>query len=286
MPQQNSMSSLGFGVYKDPDLNYLLAAGDIKVALNSISQQSQSFTFYFGALDAYDAATKTFTRKRITFGENDSLLWTFVRLIDDGQGGTIEVPAVDFVSNVSVTAPDEDNVIALAPNNPVANFYYNSETDKKLTTVDDYKLVGMFNVGEHKFGWSTSTNAEAGGFRLAKRDPNDPANEIIMTREMRYGSGASNKDRYTTFNHGDTLPTDGWYVKDFWAYTYPNADNDDTQENDIIPRLRTLQSGEANALRFDVTFSLPSGSGGVGQDYSYMFKTLPIRNALYEEVQI
>ena len=97
------MTSLGFKLFKDPDLNYELVAGDLKIALNSISQQSQSVTVYFGAWDEYDPATKKFTRTKITLGGNDTFLWTLVRLVDDGQGGTVEEQAVEFVSNVSVT---------------------------------------------------------------------------------------------------------------------------------------------------------------------------------------
>jgi hypothetical protein len=280
------MNTLGFKLFKDPDLTYELAAGDAKVALNSISQREQTITVYFGAWDEYDAATKRFTRKKITLQENDSFLWTLVREVDDGQGGTIEVPAVDLVKEVSVTCPDEDNVIELSPNNPVANFYYVSETDKKITSVEDYTLWGMFNVGSFKHGWSTATNAEAGGFRLAKRDPNDPAVEIIMTRTMRYGSGVTHGDRFTTYNQGDELPTDGWYVKDFWAYTYPNDENDDLQSNDIIPRARTIQSGIANKIRIDITFALPDGASGTGLDFNYILLALPIKNSLYDRIDL
>ena len=280
------MQNLGFKLFKDPDLIYELAAGDMKIALNSISQKEQTITIYIGAWDDYDSATKTFTRKKITLEESDTLLWTIIREVDDGQGGTNDVPAVDLIKSVSVTAPDEDNVVALSPNTPVANFYYKSNTDKKLTSTDDYILWGMFNVGEFKFGWSTATNAEAGGFRLAKRDPNDPAQEIVMTREMRYGSGTVNPDRFTTFNQGESLPTDGWYVKDFWANTYPNDDNDDLQENDVIPRLRTLQSGTENRIRLDITFALPSGGTGTGVDFNYILTTSKLENALYEEIAV
>jgi len=280
------MTSLGFKLFKDPDLNYELVAGDLKIALNSISQQQQTVTVYFGAWDAYDPATKKYTRTKITLGDNDTLLWTLVRLVDDGQGGTREEQAVEFVDSVAVTAPDEDDVIELNPNNPVANFYYNDETDKRITTVDDYVMYCNFNIGEFKFGWSTSTNAEAGGFRIAKRDPNDPANEIIMTRKDRYGSSITHPDRYTTFNHGDSLPTDGWYVKDFWAYTYPNEDNDDVQANDIIPRLRTLQSGVGNKIRMDITFKIPDGYTGSGQDFNFMLKIFGLKNVLAEKVEL
>lgn len=280
------MTTLGFKLFKDPDLTYELAAGDAKVALNSISQKEQTITVYFGAWDDYDAATKKFTRKKITLEENDSFLWTLVREVDDGQGGTVEVPAVDYVKAVNVIAPDEENLIELSPNNPVANFYYNSESDKHLTSGDDYILWGMFNTGGYKHGWSTATNEEAGGFRLAKRDPDDPANEIVMTREMRYGSGVTHPDRYTTFDHGDTLPTDNWYVKDFWAYTYPNEDNDDLQANDIIPKVNTIQSGVANKIRMDITFALPDGASGTGVDFNYILYTLPIKNSLYNEIEL
>lgn len=280
------MDTLGFKLFKDPDLTYELAAGDAKVALNSISQKEQTITVYFGAWDEYDAATKKFTRKKITLEENDTFLWTLIREIDDGQGGTVEVPAVDYVKEVSVTAPDEDNVIELSPNNPVSNFYYKSNTNKNLTSTENYTLWGNFNVGSFKHGWSTATNAEAGGFRLAKRDPNDPANEIIMTREMRYGSSVTHPDRFTTFNHGDELPTDGWYTKDFWAYTYPNDDNDDLQSNDVIPRIRTIQSGVANKIRMDITFALPEGASGTGVDFNYILYALPIENSLYDQIQL
>ncbi len=280
------MTSLGFKLFKDPDLNYELVAGDLKIALNSISQQQQTVTVYFGAWDAYDPATKTYTRTKITLGDNDTLLWTLVRLVDDGQGGTIEEQAVEFVDSVSVISPDEDNVIELVPNNPVANFYYEDELNKNITTVDNHTLYCNFNIGEFQYGWSTSTNAEAGGFRLAKRDPTDPANEIIMTREMRYGTGVTYPDRYTTFDHGDDLPTDGWYVKDYWAYTYPNIDNDDVQANDIIPRMRTLQSGVANKVRMDITFKIPDGYTGSGQDFNFMMKILGLKNVLAEKVEL
>ena len=280
------MNTLGFKIFKDPDLSYEMAAGDAKIALNSISQKEQTITVYLGAWDDYDAATRKHTRKKITLEETDTLLWTLIRLVDDGQGGTVEVPAVDYVKEVSVTAPDEDNVITLSPNNPVANFFYVSEANKALTSADNYILWGTFNVGSFKHGWSTATNAEAGGFRLAKRDPNDVANEIIMTREMRYGSGVTHADRFTTYDQGDQLPTDGWYVKDFWAYTYPNEDNDDLQENDIIPRIRTIQSGIPNAIRMDITFSLPDGATGTSVDFNYMLKTLPLKNLLYDEIEL
>jgi hypothetical protein len=191
-----------------------------------------------------------------------------------------------LVKEVNVTCPDEDNVIELSPNNPVANFYYVSEADKKVTAVEDYTLWGNFNVGSFKHGWSTATNAEAGGFRLAKRDPNDPAVEIIMTREMRYGSGVTHSDRFTTYAQGDELPTDGWYVKDFWAYTYPNEENDDLQENDIIPRARTIQSGIANKIRIDITFALPEGASGTGLDFNYILLALPIKNSLYDRIEL
>lgn len=280
------MTSLGFKLFKDPDLNYTLVAGDLKIALNSISAQEQTVTVYFGAWDDYDPATKTYTRTKITLGDNDTLLWTLIRLVDDGQGGQIEEEAVEFVGEVAVTAPDEDNVISLAPNNHIANFYYTSDLDKKLSTVDDNILYCNFNVGEYQAGWSTSTNAEAGGFRLAKRDDNDSSVEIIMTREMRYGSGISHPDRFTTFNHGEDIPTDGWYVKDFWAYTYPNENDDTTQANDIIPRLRTLQSGVANALRMDITFRIPTGYVGSSQDFNFMMKILGLKNVLAEKVDL
>lgn len=280
------METLGFKLFKDPALTYELSAGDAQLSLNSINNQEQTITIYLGAWDGYDAATHTYTRKRITFQGNDTLLWTIVRFVDDGQGGTIPIPAVDLVKEVRVIAPDEDNVIALEPNTPVANFYYNSEVDKNITSANDNILWGMFGVGEHKFGWSTATNEEAGGFRLAKRDPNDPSIEIIMTREMRYGSGVAYEDRFTTYQHGESLPTDGWYVKDFWAYTYPNDNNDDLQENDIIARLITLQSGVPNKLQIDITFALPQGASGAGVDFAYKIAMQPIVDVLYEEYQI
>lgn len=280
------MESLGWKLFKDPSLTYELAAGDAKIALNSISQKEQTITVYFGAWDSYDPETKTYRRRKITLEENDTFQWTLVRNVDDGMGGTVEVPAIDYVKSVSVTSPDEDNVIELSPNNPVSNFYYKSQSDKKLTSTDDYILWPNFNAGSFKYGWSTATNAEAGGFRLAKRDPNDPANEILMTREMRYGSGVTHPDRFTTFNHGDSLPTDGWYIKDFWAYTYPNDDNDDLQSNDIIPRVRTIQSGIANRIRMDITFALPDGASGTGVDFNYILYTLPIVNALFDEIDL
>jgi hypothetical protein len=280
------MESLGFKLFKDPDLIFPLVAGDLKIALNAISQREQMVTVYFGAWDSYDASTKSYKRTKVTLGENDTLLWTLVRLVDDGTGNTVEEQAVEFVGSVAVTAPDEDNIIELNPNNPVANFYYKDSSDYKVTTVDEHTLWCNFNIGEYKFGWSTSTNEAAGGFRLAKRDPNDPANEIIMTREMRYGNGIDHPDRYTTFSHGDDLPTDGWYVKDFWAYTYPNGDNDDVQENDIIPRLRTLQSGVANAIRIDILFRIPDGYTGTGQDFSFRLKVFGLKNVLVETVEL
>lgn len=280
------MKQLGFKLFKDPDLSYELAAGDATVALNSISNKEQLVTVYFGAWDDYDPATSKYTRKKISLQENDTFMFTFVREVEDGQGGFEHVPALEFVKSISVTSPDEDNVIELSPNNPVANFFYVSEDNKNTTTIDDNILWGMFNCGEHKYGWSTSTNEEAGGFRLAKRDPNNPNNEIIMTREMRYGAGVSHPDRYTTFNHGEELPTDNWYVKDFWAYTYPNDDNDDLQENDVIPRIRTIQSGVPNKIRIDIVFGLPEGDSGAEVDMNYILKTLPVKNALLEKIVI
>jgi len=282
------MTSLGFKLFKDPDLNYELVAGDLKIALNSISQQSQSVTVYFGAWDEYDPATKKFTRTKITLGGNDTFLWTLVRLVDDGQGGTVEEQAVEFVSDVSVTAPEEDDVIELAPNNPVANFYYKNDSDKVLTDEDNHILYCNFNIGEFKYGWSTSSNVEAGGFRLAKRDPSDPANEIIMTREMRYGTGVDHPDRFTTFQHGDDLYpfTDGWYVKDFWAYTYPNDENDDLQANDVIPRMIALRSGVPNKVRMDITFKIPDGYTGSNQDFNFMLKVFGLKNVLVEKIEL
>ncbi len=281
------MTSLGFKLFKDPDLNYELVAGDLKIALNSISAQEEQVTAYFGAWDGYDPATKKFTRTKITLGENDTFLWTLVRLVDDGQGGTIEEQAVEFVSSVAITAPDEDNVIEISPNNNVANFYYNSELDKNLVDGDNHTLWGNFNIGEFKYGWSTSSNAGAGNFRLAKRDPGDPANEILMTREMRYGSGVSFPDRFALYDHGDDLPVSGdWYVKDFWAYTYPNTEDDDTLANDVIPRMRTLQSGVPNKVRFDITFAIPPGYTGSGQDFNFMLKVFGLKNVLVEKIEL
>ncbi len=280
------MTSLGFKLFKDPDLNYELVAGDLKIALNSISQQEQSVAVYFGAWDEYDPATKKFTRTKITLGENDTFLWTLVRNVDDGQGGTVEEQAVEFVSSIAITAPDEDNVIELDPNNSIANFFYVDENVKNVTSTEEHTLYCNFNIGEFKYGWSTSSNVEAGGFRLAKRDPGDPANEIIMTREMRYGTGVAHGDRFTTYDHGDDLPIDDWYVKDFWAYTYIEEETDDTLANDIIPRMMTLQSGVPNKIRMDVTFKIPDGYTGSNQDFNFMLKVFGLKNVLVEKIEL
>jgi len=282
------MKQLGFKFFKDSDLNYELTADDLTPTLNSIANPEQSFTIYFGAWDDFDPATQKMIRKRIILDPNDTLLWTIVRFEDDGQGGKIEVPAVEFIKNISVTAPDEEDVIELTPYNPVANFYYIDENNKHLTSDDDYILYGNFNVGEYKFGWSTSSNAEAGGFRLAKRDPNDPSREIIMTRRIRYGDDVSHPDRFTTFQHGDDLRpfTDGWYVKDFWAYTYPDDDSDDTQANDIIPRVRTIQSGVENAIRIDITFGIPEDLIQENVTYGFSIKILGLKKVSIDKIEL
>jgi len=75
-------------------------------------------------------------------------------------------------------------------------------------------------------------------------------------------------------------------VKDFWAYTYPNEDNDDVQANDIIPRLRTLQSGVGNKIRMDITFKIPDGYTGSGQDFNFMLKIFGLKNVLAEKVEL
>ena len=280
------MQSLGFKLFKDPDLNYELVSGDLKVALNTRNQPSQTLTVYLGAWDEYDPATQKYTRTKLTLGDNDTMLWTLVRLIDNGQGGTMEQLAVEFVKAVAVTVPDEDDVSDLIPNNHVANFFYTSEADKNLSSGGDNILYGYFNVGEYKYGWSTSTNVEAGGFRLAKRDPADIANEIIMTRKDVYGVvGTHMDDRFMTYNHGDVIPA-GWYVKDFWAYTYADPDNNDTTSNDVIPRLRTLQSGIPNKVRLDVTLEIPAGYTGGGQDFNFMFRVYGLKNVLIEKVEL
>ncbi len=280
------MQALGFKLFKDPDLNYELVAGDLKIALNSISAKTTQVTAYFGAWDAFDPATKKFTRTKLTLGENDTFLWTLVRLVDDGQGGTVEEQAVEFVSEVSITSPDEDNVIELLPNRPIGNFYYKDDSDKNVTDGDNHTLYSNFNTGEFKFGWSTSSNVDAGKFRVAKRDPGDPANEIIMTREMRYGSGIDHPDRFALYDHGEDLPIDSWYIKDFWAYTYPNEENDDVLANDIIPRMITLQSGVPNKVRFDITFAIPTGYSGSGQDFNFMLKVFGLHNVLVEKIEL
>ncbi len=280
------MTSLGFKLFKDPDLNYELVAGDLKIALNSISQQTQTVTVYFGAWDDYDPALKKYTRTKITLGENDTFLWTLVRMVDDGQGGQIEEQAVNFVSDVSVISPDEDDVTDLNPNNNIANFYYVDGTDNHTSTTNDHTLQANFNIGEFKYGWSTAGNVTAGAYRLAKRDPMDINNEIIMTREIFYGGHPTHEDRFMLFNHGDDIPADDWYVKDFWAYTYPNANDDVTQANDIIPRMKTLQSGVANKVRMDITFGIPSGYTGSNQDFNFRLKVFGLKNVLVEKVEL
>jgi len=280
------MERFGFKLFKDPDLNYELVAGDVKIALNSVNQQEQTVTVYFGAWDQYDPAKQKSIRTKLTLSPNDTLLWTLVRLVDDGDGGLKEIPAVEFVKSVKVTAPDEEDLISLKPNNHVANFYYNSsDDDKKLSEEGDDVIWGFFNVGEYKFGWSTSTNVEAGYFRAAKRDDDDSSKEIIMTRRDVYGDDDDHPDRFMLWSHGDRLPH-GWYIKDFWAYTYPNDDDDETQANDIIPRLKTISTGVGNAVRFDVTFYIPENYTGDSQDLSFKFKILGLQNVLVEQNEI
>ena len=280
------MQSLGFKLFKDPDLNYELVSGDLKIALNTRNQPSQTLAIYLGAWDEYDPATQKYTRTKLTLGDNDTMLWTLVRLVDDGQGGTNEELAVEFVKEVGVIVPDEDDVSELEPNNPVANFYYTSSADYVLSTATANILYGYFNVGEYKFGWSTSTNIEAGGYRLAKRDPGDETNELVMTRKDVYGvTGTAMDDRFMTYDHGDIIP-DGWYVKDFWAYTYDDEATNEVTSNDIIPRMRTLQSGIPNAVRLDVTLEIPAGYTGGGQDFNFLFKVFGLQNVLIEKVEL
>jgi len=279
------MERFGFKLFKDPDLNYELVAGDVKIALNSVNQQEQTVTVYFGAWDQYDPAKQKSIRTKLTLSPNDTLLWTLVRLVDDGDGGLKEIPAVEFVKSVKVTAPDEEDLISLNPNNHVANFYYNDDDDKKLSEDGDDVIWGFFNVGEYKFGWSTSTNVEAGYFRAAKRDDDDSSKEIIMTRRDVYGDDDDHPDRFMLWSHGDRLPH-GWYIKDFWAYTYPNDDDDETQANDIIPKLKTISTGVGNAIRFDVTFYIPENYTGDSQDLSFKFKILGLQNVLVEQNEI
>ena len=279
------MERFGFKLFKDPDLNYELVAGDVKIALNSVNQQEQTVTVYFGAWDQYDPAKQKSIRTKLTLSPNDTLLWTLVRLVDDGDGGLKEIPAVEFVKSVKVTAPDEEDLISLNPNNHVANFFYIDDDNKKLSDDGDDVIWGFFNVGEYKFGWSTSTNVEAGYFRAAKRDDDDSSKEIIMTRKDVYGDDDDHPDRFMLWSHGDRLPH-GWYIKDFWAYTYPNDDDDDTQANDIIPRLKTISTGVGNAIRFDVTFYIPENYTGDSQDLSFKFKILGLQNVLVEQNEI
>jgi hypothetical protein len=280
-----ALTDYGFKLFKDPDLNYELVAGDIKIALNSVNQQEQTVTFYLGGWDDYDPATQKYTRTKITLAEGDTLLWTLVRPTDDGNGNIVYKPFTEFVKSVKVTAPDEEDLTEIHPQNPVGNFYYNNEEDYHLSQDGDDVFWCNFNVGEYKFGWSTSTNEEAGFFRAAKRDPDDPTKEIIMTRRDIYGDGDPHPDRFMLWKNGDRIPH-GWYIKDFWAYTYPNDDNDDVQANDIVPRLKSFSTGVANAIRFDVTFYIPPNYTGSTQDLQFYFKILDIKNALVERNQI
>ena len=280
------MLSKGFRFFSDPDLNYPISAGDIKVSINEIQNATQQVTFYLGAWDDFDSSTQKFTRKVLTLGSQNTLLWGLYILLDDGQGGTIRKIKNDVVQSVAVTAPHEINVSEIAPSANIANFYYNNETDKHITSTVDHTLNVLFGCGEHKFGWSSATNTEAGGFRLAKRDPNDPANEIIMTREMRYGSAIDHPNRYTVFEPKDSLPTDGWYVKDFWAYTYPNETNDDTLANDVISKITKIESGVANAIRFDIVFALPEGGAETELDFALTIGTAPLGRTAYDEITL
>ena len=279
------MKEFGFKLYKDPDLNYELVAGDLKVALNSVNKQQQIVTVYLGGIDDYDPATQKYIRTKLTLQDNDTLLWTLIKMADDGNGNQIEVPAVDFVKSVKVTGTNEDDVTELHPNNVVANFYYIDEDHKKLSTNDDNILWSNFNVGEYKYGWSTSTNEDAGHFRLAKRDPDDASKEIIMTRRDVYGDDDAHPDRFMLWSHGDKIPS-GWYVKDFWAYTYVSDDNDDVKANDIIPRLRSMSTGVGNATRFDITFYIPANYTGSTQDIQFYFKIYGLKNVLVEKIDI
>ena len=279
------MREFGFKLYKDPDLIYELVAGDLKVSINSVNAQEQTVTFYLGGIDDYDPATRKYKRKKLTLAPGDTMLWSLVKRVDDGTGNLIDVPAVEFVKSVKVTAPDEEDLTELTPNNPIGNFYYRGENDYKLSQPGDDIFWCNFNVGEYKFGWSTSTNEEAGFFRAAKRDPNDPSHEIIMTRRDVYGDSDPHPDRYMLWSHGDRIPH-GWYIKDFWAYTYPNEDNDEVQANDIIPRLKSLSTGPANAIRFDITFYLPPNYSGEIQDIQFYVKIFGLKNVLLEEIEI
>jgi len=267
------MQSFGFGLYHDAGLQYPVSQGSATITLSQVDTGNSLKTFYFGAIDDYDNMNNSYIRKKITYAQDDTLLWQIMRYVDDGSGGQKLVHANEFVKNVAVTAPDEQNLIEISPDAPVANFYYKSDDDKHLSTSSDNILQCNYGVGEYKSGWSTSTNAAAGGFRLAKRDENNTANEIIMTREDVYGSSDEHKDRFMIYQNLDAIP-EGWYVKDFWAYTYPNADDDQTQANDIIAKLNSLESGVANALRFDVEFHLPAGYSGGTEDIVFIFGAL------------
>lgn len=281
------MQSKGFKFFSDPDLNYPISAGDIKVSINEIQNATQQVTFYLGAWDDFDSSTQKYTRKVLTLGATNTLLWGLYLLLDDGMGGTTMQLKNDVVQSVSVTAPNEVNVAEIEPAANIANFYYNSETDKHVTSTTDYNLAVRFGCGEHKYGWSSATNTEAGGFRLAKRDPANPANEIVMTREMRYGSSIDHPDRYTVFEPLDDLPTDGWYVKDFWAYTYPNETNDDTVPNSVISKITKIESGVENAIRFDIVFALPQGGAETTElDFALTIGTAPLGRTAYDEITL
>jgi len=280
-----SLRDYGFKLFKDPDLNYELVAGDIKVALNSVNQQEQTVTFYLGGWDDYDPATQKYTRTKITLANKDTLLWTLVKPIDDGKGGVVYQPFIKFVKSVKVTSNDEEDLDEILPQNPVGNFYYNDSSDNKLSTEGDDVFWCNFNVGDYKYGWSTSTNEDAGFFRAAKRDSNDVTKEIIMTRKDVYGDNDPHPNRYMLWSNGDRIPH-GWYIKDYWAYTYPDEKDDNIQANDIVPRLKSMSTGVANAIRFDVTFYIPPSYTGSTQDLQFYFKILDIKNALVEKAQI
>jgi len=280
-----TFEDLGFKLFKDPDLNYPLVAGDITVSLNSVNQQEQTITVYFGAWDDFDPATQKYTRKKITLAPDDTLLWTLVKYVDDGQGNTIEVPSIEFVKDVKVTAPDKEDLFEVHPLNPIGNFYYLDSQNYKVSEEGDGIFWCNFNVGDYKFGWSTSTNEEAGFFRAAKRDPDNPDNEIIMTRRDVYGDDDPHPDRFMLWKNGDRIPH-GWYIKDFWAYTYTDDDSDNVQANDIVPRLKTLQSGVGNALKMDITFYIPPSYTGTSQDIQFSIKIFGPKNALVERIEI
>ena len=267
------MQSFGFKLFHDAGLQYPVSQGTATITLSQVDTGNSIKTFYFGSIDDYDNTNNSYIRKKITYGAEDSFLWQVMRNVDDGAGGTTLVHANEFIKSVAVTAPDEQNLIELNPDAPVANFFYVSDANFKLSTTGDSVLKCNFGVGEYKFGWSTSTNTEAGGFRLAKRDSGNTANEIIMTRESVYGATDPHKDRFMLYQNGDAIPT-GWYVKDFWSYTYPNAGDDVTQSNDVIAKLNTLESGVANALRFDIEFYLPEGYSGGTEDIVFVFGAL------------